>query len=457
MADSVLIELARRMIATPSAGPEGTARLARLLGEEVLAHGDLEWRLEAGDDQRQVNLIATKDVAAAPPILLNSHLDTVPPGDASLWSECDADPFAAKIVDGKLYGLGAADAKLDWLCKALALLRFRGTPFRRGVIFAGTFGEETGLRGARALLPRLPQHPAAAWVGEPTELSVVTRHKGLLVVRIAARDVSEVTEDAVATVRLAVHGRSAHSSTPDLGANAIVRALELVRHQRLRIVAVRGGDAANKVPARCELEIAATGPPLPEGLDARETGRTAHPLSQALAGFLFALLREQEAIVALAKTSDASFTPPRLTSNLGRLEAGNGGVEATLDFRCLPGEASEPIVAALDRFLAQEKRRRPIDASLLVERDNPPLHTPADSAVVSWSLRALEGMGLPMGLGAKAGCTEAGVYAAAGIPSVVFGPGRSAGNIHAPNEHVWLRDLERAVEFYARIVGELCR
>ena len=92
-----------------------------------------------------------------------------------------------------------------------------------------------------------------------------------------------------------------------------------------------------------------------------------------------------------------------------------------------------------------------------VERDNPPLHTPADGAVVRASLAALAALGRPLELGAKAGCTEAGVYAATGIPSVVFGPGRAAGNVHAPNEHVAVAELREAVEFYTRIIGEHCR
>jgi acetylornithine deacetylase/succinyl-diaminopimelate desuccinylase-like protein len=65
-------------------------------------------------------------------------------------------------------------------------------------------------------------------------------------------------------------------------------------------------------------------------------------------------------------------------------------------------------------------------------------------------------MGRSLELAAKSGCTEAGLYAQAGIPAVVFGPGRSAGNIHAPNEHVAVAELEAAVEFYTRIIREQC-
>jgi len=91
-----------------------------------------------------------------------------------------------------------------------------------------------------------------------------------------------------------------------------------------------------------------------------------------------------------------------------------------------------------------------------VERDNPPLHTPADAPLVTASLMSLAAVGRPLDLTSKAGCTEAGIYAQAGIPAVVIGPGRSAGNIHAPNEHVPIAELEAAVDLYAQIVEEQC-
>lgn len=450
-----LLDLARRIVAIPSVTTEGTRALASWLAEEVLAGGDLSWRLDVGEDPEQVSLVATKALDAEAPILLNSHLDTVPPGDPSLWTRCGGDPFRASLRGDLLYGLGTADAKLDWLCKALALRRHAGRRFARGVIFLGTFGEESGLRGARRLVGRLPRHPVAAWIGEPTELRVVTRHKGLLVITVAAEAPAGRPEATRPSFRARVRGRAAHSSTPELGENAIVRALDLARRGGLDLVAVRGGDAPNKVPAECEIEWAGDDGGAPDDVDAEPTGRTLPPLPTALRQFALALLTEQRQILSLSTLRDPAFVPPTLTSNLSRLEAAGNRVEATLDFRCLPDEESAPLLCALERF-AEEQRRRGLRVDVAVERDNPPLRTPADGSVVTASLATLAGLERPLELATKAGCTEAGVYAAAGIPSVVFGPGRSAGNIHAPNEHVPVAELEGAVEFYARLIGELC-
>jgi acetylornithine deacetylase/succinyl-diaminopimelate desuccinylase-like protein len=452
-----LIDLARRMIETPSVTTVGTRALAERLGREVLGQTDLTWRLEPGDDPEQANLIAVKGLGPTPPILLNSHLDTVPPGDASLWKACEGDPFRPTLRGGDLYGLGAADAKLDWLCKALALRRWNGQRLSRGVIFVGTFGEERGLLGARALLARLPQHPTAAWVGEPTKLQVVTRHKGLLVVRVTAGATRVSDEGSKPATRIIVRGRAAHSSTPDHGDNAILAALDLARRRGLRILAARGGDAVNKVPAQCEIDVASRTPMPAQPFETVTIPEPPSPLADSLVHFLFDLASEQQRILALADLVDPSFSPPGLTSNFGRLSAEGNHVEATLDFRCLPGEPPDGIIEALERFADEQRRRHRLDVQIDVERDNPSLHTPADAAVVRASLTALAALGCPLDLGAKAGCTEAGVYSAAGIPSVVFGPGRAAGNIHAPNEHVSVAELGEAVEFYARIIAEHCR
>ncbi len=50
-----------------------------------------------------------------------------------------------ELIDGgRLYGLGRADAKLDWLAKAAAIERLHGQAFIRPLVFTGTYGEERG-------------------------------------------------------------------------------------------------------------------------------------------------------------------------------------------------------------------------------------------------------------------------------------------------------------------------
>ena len=75
------------------------------------------------------------------PLLLISHLDTVPAGEG--WTES---PFQATVKDGRIYGLGATDAK-NYTAAYLALFTFladQPTRPQRDIIFLATAGEESG-------------------------------------------------------------------------------------------------------------------------------------------------------------------------------------------------------------------------------------------------------------------------------------------------------------------------
>ena len=61
-----------------------------------------------GSRNRSPSTISMRGSGQAPNFCFAGHTDVVPPGDAKLWR---ADPFAAEIRDGVLYGRGAADMK----------------------------------------------------------------------------------------------------------------------------------------------------------------------------------------------------------------------------------------------------------------------------------------------------------------------------------------------------------
>jgi acetylornithine deacetylase/succinyl-diaminopimelate desuccinylase-like protein len=48
------------------------------------------------------------------------------------------------------------------------------------------------------------------------------------------------------------------------------------------------------------------------------------------------------------------------------------------------------------------------------------------------------------------------VFDAAGAESIVFGPGRSTGNAHCPNEHNLYSQLEKAIQFYRALIARIC-
>jgi succinyl-diaminopimelate desuccinylase len=184
-------------------------------------------------------------------LIMNSHLDTVPPSDA--WS---ADPFSPRRDGDAVVGLGAADAKgcLAAMVAAFETVARCADPAAGRLVLSAVGMEETaGLGTEREIQAGL--RADAVIVGEPTDLEVCVAHKGVLRIDIA-------------TLGVAVH-----SSEPWAGENAIsamapiiARLDELARsiadrredpvgRASLAVTTIAGGTARNVVPARCEISV----------------------------------------------------------------------------------------------------------------------------------------------------------------------------------------------------------
>src|SRR5215475_3131398 len=186
------------------------------------------------------------------PLGFTGHLDTVPLG-AQPWS---VDPFAAEILDGKLYGRGSSDMKSGVAAFVAACIsladKLAGTA---GVVLFITAGEETGCTGAADLARTktpLPQVGALV-VAEPTGNHALVGHKGALWL------------EAVTT------GVTAHGSMPEKGVNAVYKAARAVtalqdfdfnfaRHDvlggpTLNVGTIHGGLNVNSVPDRTVIGI----------------------------------------------------------------------------------------------------------------------------------------------------------------------------------------------------------
>ncbi|MBV8773580.1 MAG: M20/M25/M40 family metallo-hydrolase, partial [Deltaproteobacteria bacterium] len=139
-----MLEWCKRLLACRSISGQGTRDIMQLCAQDLLAPHGLEPRLlpSTSEGPSQVNLVCIvrgREHDRAP-LILNTHLDTVPPGDALAWTECPNGPFVATFAGDRIYGLGAADTKLDFIAKAFAVIEC-GTPLR-DVHLIATFGEE---------------------------------------------------------------------------------------------------------------------------------------------------------------------------------------------------------------------------------------------------------------------------------------------------------------------------
>jgi acetylornithine deacetylase/succinyl-diaminopimelate desuccinylase-like protein len=456
--DASVLEWCKRLVGCRSVTNEGTREIVELCARELLAPRGIQAKLlpSPSEGVEHVNLIAriAGRESDAAPLVLNTHLDTVPPGDLGLWSECGGDPFNPVVKDGRIYGLGAADTKLDFIAKVFALSA-RPAP-RRDVYLVATFGEEHGMAGARemagtGLLPR----GGLAFVGEASHLQVITAHKGFMVFELTLGFTPSKLDEPITTKRLVFAGRSAHSSTPALGRNAIRMALESVRdNPGMQVVAIAGGDAVNKVPSRCEVMVA--GVEALEGAspvaNAETSTATATIPREALMGLL-RFIEELQQFSDFAGQAEADYAPPTLTCNPGVVSVEGDQLKLVFELRPPPAMALEEVRGGVTRVVAKiERELNGVTAELVERRANPGFRSPLDNATVELAMGALTAAELPLDVGVKAGCTEAGIYAAAGLHPVVFGPGIATGVIHAPNEYNLLTDIEGALRFYGQLL-----
>jgi acetylornithine deacetylase/succinyl-diaminopimelate desuccinylase family protein len=316
------------------------------------------------------NLVAIFKNGKGPSLGFNSHLDVVPAGTG--WS---SDPFSLHETEGRLIGRGACDAKgcVAAMVEATRLLIDAREAWRGCLTVVFVADEEVGSTGAKSFAASGHQLDRVV-VGEPTRLITVSAHKGCL------------------RPHLRVFGRSAHSGTPDLGENAILKARQLI-----------------------ELFVA-------EDLRLRTK---VHPL-----------------------VGPASLSVTRIQGGVADNVIPDF-CDVVIDRRILPGEEVEAVDAEIRALLARAAGEHGIHSEILRYSSNAgPSETPGDDPIVQASLVACRAQGVaePGPIGFLGGC-DLVHFQRVGIRGVVLGPG-SLEQAHQPDEYVALADLVRASLIY---------
>ncbi len=367
-------QLLEKLVAFPTVSDRPVTGIAAWMAER-LEHMGLRPELIAGPGEGKCNLV----VRAGPPdtegLVLSGHMDVVP----VVGQPWTSDPFVLTRRDDRLIGRGSCDMKAFLAAVLSALPTLPLQKLQKELVLVFTHDEEVGCLGSRALVDLYQEQgkklPHTCLIGEPTSFKIFRMHPGHVALRIYCQ------------------GKAAHSSKPDLGRNAILKATQVIARLEeisdewrrdirfsdmldrpfvvMNVATIHGGSAVNIVPDSCVIEVGFR--PLP-GMDAEA---------------LYAQLRER--------------------------------VEALGDVR----------------------------AELV--RVTPSLHTPEGTPLQG----LLTPWACDHRTAAAAFATDGGNLERLGVRTLVFGPG-SIDVAHQADEYVPVGELHRAVDVVRDVVQKVC-
>ena len=197
--------------------------------------------IQSKKNYARFNLLAYPGSKRQTPVLLTSHIDTVPPFY----------PYSIR-EKGDIWGRGSVDAKACVATQITALqeLLASKTISPNDVSLLFVVGEEVGGDGMHAINDLHMKWDTVIF-GEPTELKLASGHKGILVFTLTA------------------HGKAGHSGYPSLGKNAnhmLITALSALQkidlpsskkygNSTLNIGKITGGVAANVIAETASADI----------------------------------------------------------------------------------------------------------------------------------------------------------------------------------------------------------
>jgi succinyl-diaminopimelate desuccinylase len=190
-------------------------------------------------------IAATVGAETGPTIVLHGHLDVVPGR---------AEQFEPRVEGDRLYGRGAYDMKGGLAAMMCATRDLAGQSAVRVhfVCVSDEESDEDDRRGSDYLVEKGYTGDFAI-TGEPTDMHIGVQAKGVL------------------ALRLEVSGTAAHGATPWLGDNAVLKAIDVFRtieampftresselfdRPSVSLGRIIGGDAMNKVPDCCAIDV----------------------------------------------------------------------------------------------------------------------------------------------------------------------------------------------------------
>lgn len=331
-----------------------------------------------------------------PLVVLEGHMDHVSPGNVELW-KCQ--PYSAKVINGNIFGRGAVDMKASLAAMTFAAKEVSSKELEGTLVLCFVVHEETveGTAVRHIIEKEIREAPDLVVLGEATNLDLGIGHRGRAVINVE------------------LSGRTAHASMPELGLNALHAASKLISyveeklnpnlpfHQKLgkATIATIGLGASPKV-----------GPQIPDRSK---------------------ILFDRRMI--LGETENEILRP----------------IKEKVDE--LVGEGT--VLDGTTRILEEDSMHVCWTGRKLRTRNFFPPWLIKETGIVQKALKSLWKRGFHANTHVWKFSTD-GVYTYGlrGIPTVGIGPGDET-LAHQPNEHVCVRDVEKAVQAYVAIVESL--
>lgn len=435
------LELCRKFIAIDTSGQHGTEDLVLFISQISKQEGLV---CEIVDDpplSKQQNIIVRSTQGGGKEIVaLQAHLDTADPGDFGLWTKTASNPFNAIVESGRIFGLGASNSKLDFLCKWEALRRQKDRSV--GAIVVGTCGREQGCGGAVRLMRKRKIRASRMLIGEPTELKLWHACKGEAHLEICIPFSEEenrfkqnhnTLESATSRTKV-FSGKNANNNRGEEGESAIVKMFEFLNHlpDGIVIMDMEGGTSVNTVPQYATLEFDVVG-----------------TVGESVASRARAIFSQIKKVTeGFQNFKDERFRAPEATINIGMIRTFENHVKIS-GCCCVPPDLTE--VTYQDWI---QKVRNICDgqkASFNLISYKAPFLTSLDSPFVKECQRSLAQSGLKTECETMNINNEASVFSRFGIECLVFGAGKSSLE-HPEEENVSLGELQQAISFYEQVI-----
>jgi succinyl-diaminopimelate desuccinylase len=389
--NATVVQVAKRLISVPTMTPPGdTNEIVHVLTEIFQEIPGVEIEQFRTADHI-LNLVArVRGNSPGRRLVFNGHLDTFPLGDSKLWT---ASPWGEER-DGRLYGLGISDMKggVAAAVFALKLLAQHRQSFAGEVV--GTFvgDEETlGVLGTKFLLDNVPHSRGDVMISGDIGSPQVLRfgEKGMVWLTVAAK------------------GRSAHAAHVHHGDSAIERLLRVVED----LTGLR-------------------------------------QLSPGIPGTVSAAIDEATEVSERYSGKGEAEVLKNVTVTFGTIHGGRlpnlvaDSAEVTVDVRLPVGISVADIEQRIQAIAAKHEQ-----VSVRINRVCEPTWTKPDHEVVQVVRQACkEVLDIDSAVNMRIGASDARLYRAAGIPSLVCG--LTPHNLGAADEFVEIDELKALGEIF---------